>query len=81
MKKTVAEINEKIRSGKAVVMTAEEVAEYLSGLKADAYPDGLGEKDILLTADTVVIADGEVLGKPKARLVIPADCPADPPAR
>ena len=26
MKKTVAEINEKIRSGKAVVMTAEEVA-------------------------------------------------------
>ena len=27
MKKTVAEINEKIRSGKAVVMTAEEVAE------------------------------------------------------
>ena len=48
-------------------MPAKEVAEYLSALKADAYPDGLDDKDILLTADTVVIADGEVLGKPKDR--------------
>lgn len=48
-------------------MPAESVAEYLSCQKADAYPETLGDKDILLTADTVVIADGEVLGKPKDR--------------
>jgi len=48
-------------------MPADEVAEYLSGLKADAYPDTLDDKDILLTADTVVIAGGKVLGKPKDR--------------
>ena len=48
-------------------LPAEQVAEYLSCLKADAYPEPLGERDILLTADTVVIADDKVLGKPKDR--------------
>lgn len=42
-----------------------EVAEYLSKLKSDAYADTLAEGDILITADTVVIAAGEILGKPK----------------
>ena len=35
-------------------MALEEVAEYLSGLKSDAYADTLTEGDILITADTVV---------------------------
>lgn len=44
-----------------------EVAEYLSKIKSDAYADTLTEGDILITADTVVIASGEILGKPKDR--------------
>lgn len=43
------------------------VAEYLSRKKSDAYPVELAEQDILLTADTVVIACGEILGKPHSR--------------
>lgn len=46
-------------------MPKERVAEYLSQLKSEAYPEMLGERDILLTADTVVISGGEILGKPK----------------
>ena len=40
------------------------MAEYLSQLKSEAYPVTLGEKDILLTADTIVVADNKILGKP-----------------
>ena len=46
-------------------LEADKVAEYLSQLKSNAYPHTLKEGDILLTADTVVIAGGEILGKPK----------------
>ena len=46
-------------------LEADKVAEYLSQLKSNAYPHALKESDILLTADTVVIAGGEILGKPK----------------
>ena len=48
-------------------MPAEDVAEYLSVLKSEAYPQPLAEGDILLTADTVVIAANRVLGKPADR--------------
>ena len=48
-------------------LPATEVAEYLSRLKSEAYPEPLGGQDILLTADTVVVAGGEVLGKPTDR--------------
>ena len=44
-----------------------EVAEYLSKIKSEAYADMLTEGDILITADTVVIAAEEILGKPKDR--------------
>ena len=45
-------------------LATEKVAEYLSQLKSNAYPHALGEKDILLTADTVVILGDKILGKP-----------------
>ena len=48
-------------------MPAAEVAEYLSSLKSEAYPEPLGANDILLTADTVVIACNRILGKPADR--------------
>lgn len=48
-------------------MPAEEVPLYLSRLKSESYPEPLGPNDILLTADTVVIADDRVLGKPRDR--------------
>lgn len=48
-------------------MKAEKVPTYLAELKADGYPGLLGENEILITADTVVISDSEVLGKPDGR--------------
>ena len=45
-------------------LATDKVAEYLSQLKSNAYPHALGEKDILLTADTVVILGDKILGKP-----------------
>ena len=45
-------------------LPAGEVPLFLSRRKSEAYPAPLGANDILLTADTVVISDGEVLGKP-----------------
>ena len=40
---------------------------YLSRLKSHAYPAPLGPKEILLTADTVVVLGSRVLGKPHGR--------------
>lgn len=48
-------------------MPADDVAGYLSKLKSEAYPEALGESDILLTADTVVVVDNDILGKPASR--------------
>ena len=49
-------------------LEADKVAEYLSQLKSNAYPHALGEKDILLTADTVVILGDKILGKPHSEV-------------
>lgn len=48
-------------------MPAGEVAVFLAQLKSESYPQELNEGDILITADTIVICGGEILGKPDGR--------------
>lgn len=45
------------------------VAAYLSEKKYNAYQGELQDNDLLITADTVVLLDGEIIGKPSS----PAD--------
>ena len=45
-------------------MPCQMVAEYLSQRKSEAYPETLKDGDIVVTADTVVIAGNTILGKP-----------------
>lgn len=47
-----------------LTLPPEKVPEYLSQKKAAAYLSSLKENEILVTADTVVILESEILGKP-----------------
>ncbi|WP_332910538.1 Maf family nucleotide pyrophosphatase [Algoriphagus boritolerans] len=49
-------------------LPAEFAAAYLSKLKAENYPYSLAENEILITADTIVIVRGKILGKPNTDL-------------
>lgn len=48
-------------------LAADQVAEYLSRVKSDAYPEPLSEREMLITADTIVVVDNQILGKPSSR--------------
>lgn len=48
-------------------LTAAEVPCHLAKLKSASYPQKLGDKEILITADTVVVLGEDILGKPKDR--------------
>ncbi|MDR2026192.1 MAG: Maf family nucleotide pyrophosphatase [Prevotellaceae bacterium] len=48
-------------------MPADDVAGFLAGKKSDACPRQLNDKEILVTADTMVKCRNELLGKPENR--------------
>ncbi|WP_300284896.1 Maf family nucleotide pyrophosphatase [uncultured Alistipes sp.] len=48
-------------------LAPESVPVFLSELKSEAYPRPLAAGEILITADTVVVAAGRILGKPSGR--------------
>ena len=46
-------------------LSAKDVPEFIAREKAQAYIADLNEDDVLITADTVVVVDKQILGKPK----------------
>lgn len=48
-------------------LSAHKVPEFLASLKAEPFLETLEEDEIVLTADTIVLYDNRILGKPKSK--------------
>ena len=48
-------------------LCGEEIPMYISGKKAEAYKQGMADDEMIITADTIVYDNRQVLGKPKDR--------------
>lgn len=47
-------------------LASEDVPLYLAKLKSEHFPKELSDRELVITADTVVISRGEILGKPNS---------------
>ena len=48
-------------------LTGQEIAHHISRSKAEAYKASMAADELIITADTIVFLDSQVLGKPKNR--------------
>jgi septum formation protein len=60
-------LKEEVPEEYPVGLSPDEVALFLARLKAKPYADELAGSDILITADTIVVVDEKILGKPTDR--------------